>query len=122
MNVCPTCHGNGFLKGDDGQVDCPTCGGSGEIQMRKSITLEAANLITGDRAETHGPVDQNFENIGALWAGYLGTPVSLLDVGNMLALLKIARSKTNPKHRDNYVDGAGYLALTGEVNLSEIEE
>lgn len=122
MNVCPECHGNGFLQSDDGQIDCPTCGGSGEIQMRKSITLEAGNLITGDRAETHGPVDVNFENIGALWAGYLKMPVTPLDVGNMLALLKIARSKTNPKHRDNYVDGAGYLALTGEVNVSEIEE
>ena len=30
--ICPTCHGNGFLQGDDGQADCPTCGGSGEIQ------------------------------------------------------------------------------------------
>ena len=117
MNVCPTCHGNGFLNYGDGQVDCPTCGGSGEIQTRKSITLEAASLICGDRAETHGPVEQNFKNIGALWGSYLGKEISSLDVGNMLTLLKIARTKTNPSHRDNYVDGAGYLALTGEVNL-----
>ena len=89
--------------------------------MQKSSTIEAGNLIPGERAETHGPVDVNCENIGALWAGYLGTHVTPLDVGNMLALLKIARSKTNPTHRDNYVDGVGYLALNGEVNLSEIE-
>lgn len=119
--ICPECDGNGFLQGDDGQVDCPMCGGAGDVQVRKSITHEAGNLITGDRAETHGPVDKNFENIGALWAGYLGTPVSPLDVGNMLTLLKIARTKTNPKHRDNYVDGAGYLALNGEVHLDKKE-
>ncbi|MEK9770528.1 MAG: DUF6378 domain-containing protein [Betaproteobacteria bacterium] len=117
MNICPTCHGNGFLNSGDGQVDCPTCKGSGEIQARHAIALEAANLICGDRSETHGPVDQNFQNIGALWGSYLGKEISVLDVGNMLTLLKIARTKTNPTHRDNYVDGAGYLALTGEVNL-----
>lgn len=116
--ICPMCNGNGFLRSDDGQVDCPNCGGSGEISIRQSITQEAGSLITGDRAETHGPVDQNFKNIGALWSSYLGKEISLLDVGNMLTLLKIARTKTNPAHRDNYVDGAGYLALTGEVNLS----
>ena len=119
MNICPTCHGNGFLNSGDGQVDCPTCGGSGEIQARHSIALEAASLICGDRSDTHGPVDQNFKNIGALWGSYLGQEISVLDVGNMLTLLKIARTKTNPQHRDNYVDGAGYLALTGEVNLGE---
>ena len=67
--ICPECHGNGFLQGDDGQIDCPMCVGSGEIQMRISITLEAGNLINGARAETHGPVDGTFENIGAVWAG-----------------------------------------------------
>tara|TARA_R110002167_G_scaffold192887_4_gene395464 strand:+ start:759 stop:1124 length:366 start_codon:yes stop_codon:yes gene_type:complete len=117
--ICPECHGNGFLQGGNGQIDCQMCRGSGDVQVRKTITHEAGRLITGDRAETHGPVGENFENIGALWAGYLGTPVSQLDVGNMLTLLKIARTKTNPTHRDNYVDGAGYLALNGELNLIE---
>jgi len=117
--ICPHCNGNGFLKSEDGQVTCPTCGGEGEIPVRKSITIEAGDLITGDRSETHGPVDQNFKNIGALWGGYLDREVSPLDVGNMLALLKIARTKTNPGHKDNYVDGAGYLGLNGELNVVE---
>ena len=120
--ICPTCHGNGFLQGDDGQADCPTCKGSGEISIRESIAYEASNLISGDRAEPHGAVDENFKNVGDLWAGYLGREISLLDVGNMLALLKIARTKTNAGHRDNYVDAAGYVALNGEVNLREAEK
>jgi hypothetical protein len=34
----------------------------------------------------------------------------------------MARTKTNPKYRDNYVDGVGYLALAGEINLAEIKK
>jgi hypothetical protein len=30
-------------------------------------------------------------------------------------LQKIARTKANPMHMDNYVDGCGYLALAAEM-------
>ena len=116
--ICQDCHGNGFIV-DEGSPNCPTCNASGHVTVREALLLEARDLVSGDRAETHGAVDKNFENIGALWSGYLKKEISLMDVGNMLALLKIARTQTNPQHRDNYVDGAGYMALNGEVNLEE---
>jgi len=34
----------------------------------------------------------------------------------MMALLKIARMKGNPNHKDNYRDGAGYMACAYEVS------
>ena len=35
-------------------------------------------------------------------------------MGIMMALLKMARAKSNPYHEDNYVDGAGYMACAAE--------
>jgi hypothetical protein len=33
----------------------------------------------------------------------------------MLALLKVARIRSNPKHADNWIDIAGYAACGGEI-------
>jgi hypothetical protein len=39
----------------------------------------------------------------------------------MLALLKIARLKNSPNHRDSWVDIAGYAACGAECALKGIE-
>ena len=33
----------------------------------------------------------------------------------MMALLKVARTKLGNLNKDDYVDGAGYLAIAGEI-------
>jgi len=50
-----------------------------------------------------------------LWEGYLGVDINAVDVAAMMTLLKIARSKSNPKHLDNWVDSCGYMACGGEL-------
>ena len=35
----------------------------------------------------------------------------------MMVLLKVARTKSNPKHKDHYVDMIGYSAIAGEIVL-----
>ena len=61
------------------------------------ILADAGRLISSDRAEQHGDMRANHENIANLWAAYLGTPVSTHDIALMMSLLKIARTKTgNP--------------------------
>jgi len=37
---------------------------------------------------------------------------------HMMALLKISRTRGGPARADNWVDGAGYLALAAEIGLS----
>ena len=81
----------------------------------EEILQTAAGLIGGDRNEEHGDRFECFDRIAAYWSLYLGRPVSREDVAVMMALLKIARSQSGQKVTDHYVDGAGYLALAGEI-------
>lgn len=81
----------------------------------KDICATAANLVGGDREKTHGSKVENFTNIAALWTGYLDVTVTALDVANMMALLKIARTKAGAHNMDDYIDAAGYAGCAGEI-------
>jgi hypothetical protein len=85
------------------------------------IAQKAADLVSGDRAQTHGDMAENFERIGDLWSAYLGkrldSGLSAVDVGNMMALLKIARTLSGQVNADDFIDGVGYIACAGEIAL-----
>lgn len=83
---------------------------------RKEILRTAENYVTKDRADTHGNMEDNFATIAEYWTIHLGYKVTPIDVGVMMALLKMARVKASTQHLDNYVDGAGYLACAGELS------
>ena len=53
--------------------------------------------------------------IADFWSTYLDRRIAAHDVGAMMALLKVARIRSNYKHPDNWVDGAGYMACGGEI-------
>tara|TARA_R110000737_G_scaffold90025_1_gene122452 strand:- start:101 stop:427 length:327 start_codon:yes stop_codon:yes gene_type:complete len=80
----------------------------------KQVLDQALALLSGDRANTHGPMWENHENIAMLWNGYLHNRDTLTasDVANMMELLKIARRKLGTFNEDDYVDGAGYAAVS----------
>jgi len=82
---------------------------------RKDILDTAKGYVTKDRASQHGDMENNFNTIAMYWSVHLNTPVTATDVAAMMALLKIARIKSNPAHTDNWVDGCGYLACGGEL-------
>lgn len=93
------------------------------------ICVEAAKLVGGDRAKTHGDKMQNMQNIADAWnaivrakARKAGWPVhdvfvnlDALDVANMLEAMKIARRYSGAHNLDDYIDGAGYAAVAGEI-------
>lgn len=83
------------------------------------IAGRAAELVSGDRAATHGDMHAHFAHVAALWSAYLGKqldcPLEAADVGNMMAILKIARTRSGELNVDDWIDGAGYLACAGEV-------
>lgn len=85
------------------------------MNPRQEIIEEALRLINGDRADTYGPPEKNFQRIAELWSPILGREISAVEVGLCLIQLKVARSVTSPQHRDNFVDLVGYSALTGEI-------
>lgn len=82
---------------------------------RGDILDTAKAYVTKDRASDHGDMEDNFEMIADFWSTYLDRRIAAHDVGAMMALLKVARIRSNPKHPDNWVDGAGYMACGGEI-------
>jgi hypothetical protein len=94
----------------------------------KSICLEAARLVSTDRAATHGDKSINFRNIADLWNGYMqvkmrttGSSFSAHDVGCMMELFKIGRRFSGSYNPDDYIDAAGYAACTGEIAAQEAD-
>ena len=87
---------------------------------RSDILHNAIEIITNDRQATHGKPEDSFANIANLWSAYLDKTISTQQVAVMMALLKIARTKNNPNHLDNFIDLAGYAALGGELRDASI--
>jgi hypothetical protein len=56
----------------------------------------------------------------ALWSAYLEMPITDYQVAMCLALVKVARSMETGK-ADNYIDGAAYFAISGQLHLEENE-
>ena len=83
--------------------------------LRSNVLSNANDCITKDRTATHGKPENSFLNIAKLWSIYKDHEFTPQDVAVMMALMKIARIKSNEKHLDNYVDGCGYLALAAEL-------
>ena len=82
---------------------------------RAQILREAETVITKNRHDQYGSAEDCFGDIAALWTTYFRRTFSAHDVAMAMTLLKIARTKANPKHRDSYVDIAGYCSLAAEM-------
>lgn len=84
------------------------------------LLAEAAALVSGDRHKTHGDARENHQNIADLWTAYLGgQEITARDVALMMALVKIARTKTGTHNVDDYRDLLGYGAIAGELAEAE---
>ena len=84
-------------------------------KITKDFLEDALKLTSDNRQTTHGDKIRNHCNIASLWGAYLGKEITARDVALMMALLKIARTKLGNHNRDDYIDGAGYLAIAGEI-------
>lgn len=89
---------------------------------RSSVLDTAKQYVTKDREATHGNMEDNFEAIATLWNQYFDCERSFspIDVAVMMALLKIARLKSNKDNPDNYIDACGYMACAGELALKKV--
>lgn len=87
-----------------------------EAKLTKDFINVALDIVTGDRQKKHGDKIRNHCNIASMWSSYLGKEITARDVALMMALLKIARTKTGSHNDDDYVDGIGYMAIAGEIS------
>ena len=85
------------------------------------ILSQASSLVSGDRNKQHGDKLENHQNIAALWSAYKEIDISPRDVAIMMALLKIARTKTGEVNADDFVDGCGYISIAGELASPHLE-
>ena len=88
--------------------------------MNRSEILDTAKqYVTKDRNKTHGDMENNFQSIAELWGIYFNNEwdFTATDVAAMMALLKIARLKSNKSNPDNWIDACGYLACGGELAI-----
>ena len=90
---------------------------------RRRLLEEAAEVISVDRAATHGRAENSFASIAGAWNWWLSIrgngPLSAVDVAIMMDLFKTARLANNLTHRDNWLDKAGYSALGYEIATEE---
>ena len=91
-------------------------------EVRAKVLRTAETYVTQDRADEHGNMEDNFKTIAAYWSEHLGTQVTAVDVAIMMALLKIARLRSNAPNLDNWVDGCGYLACGSELVYNDIKD
>ena len=77
---------------------------------RSSFLDDVNKLVSLDRQEIYGHPKDNFACIADFWATYLGIPITLRQVADMMILTKISRLKNCERHRDSVVDIAGYAA------------
>jgi hypothetical protein len=91
--------------------------------VRKQILDEAEKNVNGQRTQDYGSPEDSFSNISLLWNAYLGlaNAITAPDVAIMMNLLKVARIKATPNHRDSWVDMAGYAACGAECALKEVK-
>lgn len=92
------------------------------------IAAKAADLVGGDRETTHGNKLQNHAKIAMVWNGIMHAagkppayPLNAHDVANLMEGLKIARRYSGTFNPDDYVDGAGYAAVAGEIAAQKAE-
>ena len=90
----------------------------------KSVLMEAEELIHGARQKTYGHPYEFFSLLAKLWSGLFGVQISpeLAVLGMMI--VKIARLRISPEHRDSLVDVAGYAGADELVlqKKKELEE
>ena len=81
------------------------------MRRNKNFLLEALDLIEGERAENYGDAKENHARIAAMWSALLEKEVTPNQVYLCLIAVKMSRLMESPRHRDSWLDIAGYATL-----------
>jgi hypothetical protein len=88
--------------------------------MNAGDYLNEARAIIQDRGMDYGHPTDNMSRTARLWSAYFEMPIEDYQVAMCLALVKVARSMESGKV-DNYIDGAAYVAISGQLRNEENE-
>jgi hypothetical protein len=88
--------------------------------MNAGDFLNEAKAIIQDRGMDYGHPSDNMQRTAALWSSFLEMPITDYQVASCMVLVKLARSMETGKV-DNYIDGAAYMAIAGQLHTEENE-
>lgn len=91
---------------------------SEKLLRAKDILTNAADTIL-IRGTTHGHYELTMLRTSKLWSEYLERSIDPVDVAICMALVKLARIKETRQHNDNWVDICAYLAIAGELAVTD---
>lgn len=86
--------------------------------VKPDAALEAVRLVNNDRGNAYGDFDENMNRTAALWSAVIGTPITGIQVAQMMACFKIDRMRYTYK-QDNYTDAIGYLLIADNMQAAE---
>lgn len=97
-------------------------------ELRREALREVEGCVCRDRQATYSDAEDNFAVIAEFWTTHLRTRgliaprarIESFDVAAMSGLIKSARAAHNPRHRDNWIDAAGY-AICGAGIIARTE-
>lgn len=93
-----------------------------DFSIGRTLLKEASDII-GTRQKIHGNTNDTFIMIALLWSAFLfdklDEPIEPTEVGRMMALLKIARSKHGAFNMDDYVDATAYMAIDANLIVGD---
>ncbi len=99
-------------------------------ELRREALREVEGCVCRDRQATYGSAEDNFAVIAEFWTTHLRTRgliaprarIESFDVAAMSGLIKSARAAHNPRHRDNWVDLAGYAICGAGIIARDAEQ
>lgn len=83
--------------------------------IRGNLLRKALQLTEGDRQATYGDPIHNLTKMAQMCSAYFDVEISANDVAIIMVFAKLSRVPASPTHEDNYVDGAAYFAIAGEM-------
>lgn len=95
--------------------------------MKRTECLETASkIVSGERQDSYGSPEHNFNRIAEMWTTYLAGRneerldyITAKDVAIMMMLLKVARLMSGTSTKDSWVDICGYAACGCEIDTEE---
>lgn len=93
---------------------------------RSDILQEAITITEGARQQAYDGPEENFTRIARHWIVFfknrfdIDVALTPADVALIMDLMKTARLEFNPKHRDSWVDKAGYSACGAVCALNMV--
>lgn len=92
---------------------------------RRESLFRTIQMVTVDRAATHGDAEDEMPRVAAVWNGLLKhklkEPLTQFDVAALMVGLKMVRATANPLHLDNWDDGSGYSSIGAGLAAAVLE-